>query len=157
MTKEETIGDRIKVRRVQLGMSQEVLAKSLGWGQSSVSQYETYPFRLDENGEIALDRNRKPIRNPRHRKLDADQIPALAEKLGCSTHWLLTGVSPLNETQRAMSIEVLYISEKIMTLPPIKRHGLSLILDIDLNSPVSSTTLPRIKKEKSQHGPRKKQ
>ncbi len=151
------IGMRIAERRKALTMSQETLAKELGWGQATISQYESSPFKKDKKtGDFLRDESGTRVRNKRFRKLDADRVEALSGALACSIQWLLTGRETPFESALP-SYDILYISQKIMELSPRKREGLSLILDIDLQvarEQITRTKLPGVRsksggKEKS--------
>lgn len=86
-----SIGERIRHSRKQRNLTGEVLAKLLGLQQSTISKLET--------GETAYP--------------SVDYLFPLADALGVSARWLVTGVEPVGERDAAQQFA---LSEDIFTL-----------------------------------------
>jgi len=119
-----TIGERVRLRRKELGLSQVELAKMAGVSQATLSELEKGLH--------------KGIRN----------LATLAEELGVSALWLEKGVEPISPEERlklatALAAEsaaaaskihddVLRLAEKLMLVPEEKLKAVSILLGIKL-------------------------
>lgn len=123
-TQLQFIGERVQLRRKELGISQTELARRVGIASSSISELE--------NGKSK----------------SSVHLATMADVLGVSALWLETGVDPLSTDERlklanALAAEstanaskihddVLRLAEKLLLVPEEKLKAVSILLGIKL-------------------------
>lgn len=121
------IGKRIKLRREQLGMSQEQLGKALCFNKSTIQRYE--------NGKIA--------------SIKVPVINAIAKQLDVNPNWLISGTEDNDEkslqalnasTNKGEKVEKTFMATNILEL---SINGVTITLSVPDGAQVISKSLPK--------------